>query len=174
MTVHPVSATGLFGTAAFTFTANVTMDYTGHPAKDSLIIDLDNKNDTEAFNTFLKTYLNSISVEESKVEYVDATFSTITSGQTSATKLGFIWYGGLSVPDNKKKVLIGQGILSGDTGNASYQGKGIGNYPVQITTLAASTSLTIPNTLFNASLVTQATAITIATAERGTILFLAP
>lgn len=171
ITIHPVSATGLFGAVAFTFDKNVTMDYKGHPLKQSLIVTLDNKIDNEAYNTFLKSYLGSIQVEESKVEYVDASFDTITSGLNSAVKLGYIWYGG-DDPDGKTKVVIGEGVLSGDTGDASYQGKGIGNYPVQITTIAATTPLSVPTSLLDASKVTQATAITLATGEYGCILFM--
>lgn len=172
VTIHPIAVGGQFGAAAFTFDKNVTMDYSGHPIKQSLVIDLDNKIDNEAFNTFLKNYLSNVSVEQQKVEYVDASFDTITSGVQYSHPFGYIWYGGEG-SDGKTKVIIGKGILSGDTGNSSYQGKGIGNYPVQITTLAHTSALSIPTTLLDASKVTQATDITIGSGEYGTILFMA-
>jgi hypothetical protein len=170
VTIHPISATGLFGAAAFTFDKNVKMDYKGHPIKQSLVITLDNKNDLEEYNTFLKSYLNAIEVAESKVEYVDATYDTLISGFSASTKLGFVWYGA-AAPDAKTKMLVGMGVLSGDTGDASYDGKAIGSYPVQITAVPATTTLSIPTSLLDASKVTQATPITLATGEYGCILF---
>ncbi len=172
VTIHPISAEGQFLTAAFTFDKNVTMDYTGHPIKQNLVIDLDNKIDNEAYNTFLKNYLKNVAVEQQNVEYVDASYDTIVSGVQYSRPFGYIWYGGEG-SDGKTKVVIGKGILSGDTGNSSYQGKGIGNYPVQITTLAHTDELTIPTTLFDACKVVQATEITIGTGECGTIIFMA-
>jgi hypothetical protein len=171
VTCHPVSATGLFGAVAFTFDKNAKMDYKGHPSKQSVVITLDNKNDLEAYNTFLVSYLNAVEVAESKQEYVDATYDTLISGYSAATKLGFIWYGAKD-PDGKTKVLIGMGILSGDTGDASYDGKAVGSYPVQITAVPATTTLSVPTSLFDASKVTQATAITLATGVHASVIFM--
>ncbi len=168
LTIHPI-LTGAFQAATFTFDKNVTMDYVGHPLKQSLVITLDNKIDNEAFNTFLKSYLTNANVEESKVEYVDATEDTITSGLSTAKPFGYIWYGGIDA-DTKRKVIYGKGVLSGDSGNASYQGKGIGNYPIQITTVKGET-LTVASALFNTGKVTMATGVTLASTEYGTIIF---
>jgi hypothetical protein len=173
--IYALSSTGLFGTKVITLNKNVTQDYTGHPIKQSVVIDIDNKMDDSTFGGFLETYLSSVAVEESKVEYVDASFDTITSGlsynTTNGKAFGYVWYGAAGTESpSKTKLLVGRGILSGDTGNSSYAGKGIGNYPVQITTVAGL-AFECPAASLNSGKVTTTVAITGAATEYGTLKY---
>ncbi len=168
--IFPIGANGEFSaTRTFVFDKNVTFNISGHPKKNSMIIEMDSKIDDEAYGEFLKSYLGSASVETQEIEYVDSDKDILISGIDRNTPFGYVWYGAKDV-NNRIKVIVGRGILTGDSGNASYQAKNVGNYPVQITTVPDS-PVYCPSACLDSSRIQTPTDISITSAEYGCIRF---
>lgn len=156
-------------TSAFVFDKNVSFNITGHPKKQNLVIEMDSKIDDEDYGEFLSTYLSSTPVESQEVEYVDSERDMLISGLDKSVPFGYVWYGARDA-NNKIKVIVGRGILTGDTGNASYQAKNVGNYPVQITTVP-NLQVTCPLACLDATRIETPVQIVVAATEYGVIRY---
>lgn len=152
----------------FSFDKTVSSKVTGHPLKQSVKIELENKEFSEAYETFCKSYLTNVAVEQVKVTYEDNSEDTLVTQPANSKTFGVIYYTGTS--GTKRAVYMGRGVLSGATGDASFVSKNLGAYPVEIT-LLSGTGVSFASDCFgttNALLkVSGATAKNITDAEFG-------
>lgn len=162
---------GTVGSSEFVFDKTVTTSVNGHPAKGvDFTIDLDSKINNETFETFLVSYLTSISTETLEFTYEDDTKDVSSSAADEVPKFAFMLYN--KALGGKRKVLYGVGYLSGDSGNDSRAAGALNTTPVQLTVTAyADASVAFGTTLFNTELVTG-TALTLATGATGKYTFM--
>lgn len=170
--IYALSTANNFDTLLYTFDKSVSCSLSGHPLKESLIIDIDSKTDDESLGTFYASYLHNYTVEKSDVEYTNSDKDTLISGVSGLTAdgkdFGFIWHG--ATDGSKTKVAVGRGILSGDTGNVSYSPKSLASAAVQITAISG-VQVAVPAAKFDSTKVTVSATLTVPTTAYGCIAY---
>lgn len=163
---------GTVGASQFTFDKTVTTNVNGHPAKGTdFTIDLDSKINNSTYEAFLVSYLTSISTETLEFVYEDDTKDVSSSAADEVPKFAFILYN--KALSGTRKTLYGIGYLSGDSGNDSRAAGSLNTTPVQLTVTSYSTgSVSFGTALFETSLVTVASAQSLATGATGKYVFL--
>lgn len=166
--IWSLDASGNFEDLKFSFDKTVQSSIKGHPLKENLAIDIQSKIRNEALETFYRSYLTAAKVESSQVDYEDSSYDTLVSGVDAAIKFGFIWYNGEL--DSKRELILGRGILSGDTGNHTTQNKNVGDSPVSITCIDGQ-QVVCGSNKFNSNKVTASADITVLTAQFGSVRY---
>jgi hypothetical protein len=142
----------------------------GHPKKGSVVIDLSSKQLTKAIEeSVYATYIHSYDTAISEFTYEDGSKDTLSAGYTSAPSFVACLYSGKV--DTDVRMLVGQGFLSGDTGNSSTGANALLTSPMQITLKPFTTAVVMPATAFNSAKVTGASK-TFVTGEIGSVFHL--
>jgi len=170
--IYAYDAGGAATTLAFSFDKVVTTAIAGHPKKGrSFTIDIDQKINNEAWETFLDTYIVTEDTELQEQVYEDGSKDTLSSAAESAPKFLYVYYEGAI--GGKRKVHTGLAYLSGDSGNVSTSANALTTTPVQITAYAADKEYSIGTPKLDATKVTATAAITFGTGIYGSRTFIA-
>jgi len=169
--IYAYDVSGNASTLLFTFDKIVTTSIAGHPKKGrSFSIDIDQKINNEAWETFLDAYIVEEDTELQESVYEDGSKDTISSAAESAPKFLYAYYEGAI--GGKRKVHTGLAYLSGDSGNVSTSANTLTTTPVQITAYAADKEYTIGTPKFDALKVTASAAIVLGTGSYGSRTFI--
>jgi len=162
-------ATNAFGTKVYSFDNIGSVKSTGHPTKKSLQWDIDQIASDETFFNHLNTYLSEKVIEEVKFDCEDGT--QISYANIDQSKLfGYtVYFGTLS---GKRKVFVGVGTYSGDTGSVQTANKQFEKTSVQILAVAAPATYSLPTTVWDTDMIATSGAPTqIAKDSYGTYWF---
>lgn len=169
--IYAYDGSGNASTLLFSFDKIVTTGVAGHPKKGrSFTIDIDQKINNEAWETFLDGYIVEEDTELQEQVYEDGSKDTISSAAESAPKFLYVYYEGAI--GGKRKVHTGLGYLSGDSGNVSTSANTLTTTPVQITAFATDKVYTIGTPKLDATKVTATAAIALGTGLYGSRTFI--
>jgi len=169
--VYTYDTSGNATTKLFSFDKVVTTAIAGHPKKGrSFTIDIDQKINNEAWETFLDAYIVTEDTELQEQVYEDGSKDTISSAAESAPKFLYVYYEG--AVGGKRKVHTGLAYLSGDSGNVSTSANTLTTTPVQLTAYAADKAYTIGTPKLDALKVTATAAISFGTGAYGSRTFI--
>ena len=130
---------------------------TGHPNKGAVVIDLTARVNDSAMATYLDSRITTASTETVTVTFEDG--SQIQDSQASGTVVSDVIIYPTKKPQSEAttRVFVGLAIVSGDSGSITTTSGAFNETPLQFTTVAVESTITIPNTAFTAVGITQAT-----------------
>jgi hypothetical protein len=130
---------------------------TGHPNKGAVVLDLTARVNNSAMATYLDSRITTATTDTVSVVFEDG--SQIQQSQASGTVTSDVIIYPLVKPQSEgtTRVFVGLGIVSGDSGSVTTSQGAFNETPLQFTTIAVESTITIPNTAFTAVGVTNAT-----------------
>ena len=130
---------------------------TGHPNKGAVVIDLTARDNSSAMATFLDERITTASTETVTVTFEDG--SQIQESQASGQTISDVLIYPLKKPQSEAttRVFVGLGIVSGDSGSVTTTSGAFNETPLQFTTVAVESTITIPAAAFTQMGVTLGT-----------------
>lgn len=140
---------------------------TGHPNKGAVVIDLTARDNSSAMASFLDTRITTASTETVSVVFEDG--SQIQESQASGSVTSDVIIYPLKKPQAEAttRVFVGLGIVSGDSGSVTTAQGAFNETPLQFTTIAVESTITVPTQAFTAMGVTYSTALVLAPGSYG-------
>ncbi|MCX7909588.1 MAG: hypothetical protein N2560_08750 [Ignavibacteria bacterium] len=143
-------ATNAFGTKAYSFDNISSVKSSGHPKQNKIQWDIDQIASDETFYNHLNTYLSEKVIEQVQFECEDGTKLTYSTVDTTKVFGYTIYFGALS---GKRKVFVGCGTYSGETGGLQTGNKAFEKTTVQITGIPAPATYSLPTTIWNTDMI---------------------
>lgn len=161
--------TNAFGTKAYAFDNIGSVKITGHPKQNKVQVDIDQIAANEEFYTHLNNYLSEKVIEQVTFDCEDGT--QLSYSNVDASKVfGYVVY--FATLGNKRKVFVGTGTYSGETGGTQTANKQFEKVPVQILGVPAPATYSLPTTVWNTEMIQSSGAPTsIAKDSYGTYWF---
>jgi hypothetical protein len=142
--------TSAFGTKVYSFDNISSVKATGHPKQNKIQFDIDQISADENFYTLLDTYLSTKTIEQVTFDCEDGTQLTYSSVEASKVFGYVVYFGTLGT---KRKVFVGCGTFSGETGGTQTGAKAFEKPPVQILGVPAPATYSILATVWNTEMV---------------------
>jgi hypothetical protein len=130
---------------------------TGHPNKGAVVIDLTARDNSSAMATFLDTRITTASTETVTVTFEDGSQIQESQASGSVTSDVLIYPTKKPQAEGTTRVFCGLGIVSGDSGSITTTSGAFNETPLQFTTIAVESTITIPAAAFTAVGVTLST-----------------
>lgn len=162
--------TNAFGTKVYSFDNIGSIKSTGHPTKKQIQFDIDQIASDEAFYTHLNTYLSDKVIEQVTFDCEDGTQLSYSNVDASKVFGYVVYFGALS---GKRKVFVGAGTYSGDTGAIQTGNKAFEKVSVQITGIPAPATYSLPTTVWDTNMVSTTAGLPtqLAKDSYGTFIF---
>lgn len=158
---YPLTTANVLGTLnAHTENKTKSITINGHPRKKNMVIDVDARHGDLPFQTFLTTHLYDGEVVPVIEKYEDGSQDTLTVvPNNGAYYLGYVCYFGAI--GAARKILYGVGVLSGTTGNTTTGVDALEQTPLQLTAVAAPTSIAFASSVWNTTKANSTVAVTL-------------
>jgi len=130
---------------------------TGHPNKGAVVIDLTARVNDSAMATFLDSRITTASTETVSVVFEDG--SQIQESQASGSVTSDVIIYPLKKPQAEAttRVFVGLAIVSGDTGSVTTASGAFNETPLQFSTVAVESTITVPAAAFTLMGISNAT-----------------